>query len=136
MCPLCLAKDTRISTPSGDMLVQGEIRGIYVWTMDKDGKKVARRVKAVKRMPTPKSHRVTHLVLTDFRELWVSPDHPTSTGSRVGDLVTGESYDGARVVTAELVPYWSDTTYDILPDGDTGLYWANGILMGSTLKAP
>ncbi len=27
-----------------------------------------------------------------------------------------------------------DYTYDILPSGSTGAYWANGILLGSTLR--
>lgn len=135
MCPICLAKDTRISAPNGDVHVQDLKVGDRVWSMDRDGKKISSRVTMVAHTPVPKTHRVVHLVLADHRELWVSPDHPTSNGSRVGDLRAGETYDGSRVATAELVPYWSDATYDLLPDSDTGLYWADGILMGSTLKA-
>jgi len=30
--------------------------------------------------------------------------------------------------------YAGEKTYDLLPAGDTGVYWANGILLGSTLK--
>jgi len=41
--------------------------------------------------------------------------------------------DGVRVVAASVVPYAHDATYDILPDSDTGTYFAGGILIGSTL---
>jgi hypothetical protein len=32
------------------------------------------------------------------------------------------------------VRYAADQTYDLLPAGDTGLYWANGVLLGSSLR--
>ena len=44
--------------------------------------------------------------------------------------------DGIRVVSAELVPYTHSHTYDILPASDTGAYYAGGVLIGSTLRAP
>lgn len=135
MCPICLAKDTRIATPNGEVQVQDVKIGMKVWSLDANGKKVSSRVTTVAHTPVPKTHRVVHLVLADGRELWVSPDHPTSSGARVGDLRDGQSYDGSTVVSAGLVPYWSDSTYDLLPDSETGMYWADGILMGSTLKA-
>jgi hypothetical protein len=34
----------------------------------------------------------------------------------------------------ERLPYRGGATYDLLSSGDTGFYWANGILMGSSLK--
>jgi len=40
------------------------------------------------------------------------------------------------VERAEYLDYGSSRTHDILPEGETGLYWAGGIKMGSTLKAP
>ncbi len=43
----------------------------------------------------------------------------------------------ARVVSAKRVAYEETHTYDILPDGGTALYWADEILIGSTLsKSP
>lgn len=45
----------------------------------------------------------------------------------------GDVLDGALVATVEYVPYNSGATYDLLPSGSTGLYWANGILLKSTL---
>ena len=59
--------------------------------------------------------------------------HPTSDGRVLGDYKMGDVLDGALVATVEYVPYNSGATYDLLPSGATGLYWANGILLKSTL---
>jgi hypothetical protein len=40
---------------------------------------------------------------------------------------------GREVSSAAVVPYGFDATYDILPDSDTGAYFAGGALIGSTL---
>jgi hypothetical protein len=42
--------------------------------------------------------------------------------------------DGGRVVSAERVAYTGGATFDVLPAGTTGAYWANGVLLGSTLR--
>jgi hypothetical protein len=39
------------------------------------------------------------------------------------------------VVSIECVTYDAGATYDILPDGGVGEYWANGILLKSTLSS-
>jgi hypothetical protein len=54
-------------------------------------------------------------------------------GQLLGTFSIGNFIDGVRIVSAQLVPYEEDFTYDILPSGATGTYWANGILSGSTL---
>jgi hypothetical protein len=77
---------------------------------------------------------MVHLVLEDGRELTVSPGHPTSDGRRVGELRTGDFLDGKRVIALELVPYAQAATYDLLPAGATGFYWADGTLLGSSLN--
>jgi hypothetical protein len=51
-------------------------------------------------------------------------------------LHVGDLLDGGRVVQIERLPYDQPATYDILPAGGTGWYWANGILVGSTLASP
>jgi hypothetical protein len=75
-----------------------------------------------------------HLMLEDGRELWVSPGHPTADGLRVRKFQPGDLLDGSRVRSAESEPYAGAATYDLLPAGGTGLYWANGILIASTLS--
>jgi hypothetical protein len=68
------------------------------------------------------------------RVLEISPGHPTADGRTFGDLVTGGFLDEQHeVVSARLVPYAYDATYDILPNSNTGTYFAAGALVGSTL---
>ena len=54
-------------------------------------------------------------------------------GRSLGTLAVGDGLDGARVIGADLEPAEEECTYDILPAGETGGYWANGILLKSTL---
>jgi hypothetical protein len=86
-------------------------------------------------VPVPGTHEVIHLVLSDGRQVWASPGHPTADGRRLGDLAVGEALDGGRIVRMERVRYGLGATYDLLPAGGTGQYWADGILLGSTLAA-
>jgi hypothetical protein len=75
------------------------------------------------------------LALDDGRLVLVSPGHPTSDGRRVGDLSVGDKLDGARIASVARVTYAGGATYDVLPAGATGAYWANGVLLRSTLRA-
>lgn len=133
-CPICLARGTRIGTPSGDIAVEDLGVGDMVWTVDASGKQVARPLVRIGSTPVPATHRVVQLRLADGRAVDVSPGHPTNDGRKVGDLAAGDVYDGAVVVNAELVPYTGGATFDLLPAGATGTYWADGILLGSTLR--
>ena len=132
-CPICLAENTQISTPTGMVNVKDIKIGARVWSLNKKGEKIISAIINVSNSAAPKTHRVSHLVLADGRELWVSPSHPTINGLSVRDLRAGNTYDGSLVKSRKLVPYWDTKTYDILPDSDTGYYWANKILLGSTL---
>jgi len=132
ICPICLASDVAIATPTGDLNVKDVRKGTIVWSLDADGEKVAAEVLAVSRMEAPPGHRVVRLILSDGRSARISPEHPTIDGRIVGDLRTGDAYDGATVRSAGLEAYGDDATYDLLPEG-IGAYWANGILMGSTI---
>jgi hypothetical protein len=133
-CPICLARGTRIATPSGDVTVEDLKLGDLVWTTDATGARVAAPLVETGTTPVPSTHRVVHLVLADGRMVNVSRGHPTADGRRVGDLAPGDLYDGAIVTNAELVPYAGGATFDVLPAGATGMYWANGVLLGSTLR--
>jgi hypothetical protein len=90
-------------------------------------------VVAVGNMDAPAGHLMVHVVLVDGRELLVSPGHMTADGRALGTLTPGDGLDGSTVKTWELVPYTGGRTYDILPAGGTGRYWANGILLASTI---
>jgi hypothetical protein len=133
-CPICLAAATLISTPSGDVRVTDIKVGMWVWTARADGARVAEPVLEIGSTQVPAGHLMVHLVLADGRELLASPGHRTADGRPLGTLARGDSLDGSTITTWELVPYSSDRTYDLLPAGPTHSYWADGILLSSTLS--
>jgi hypothetical protein len=132
-CPICLAKGTLIDTPRGPIPVENLRIGDPVWTMDGAGERVAATILRTSHIPVPATHHVVHVTLSDGRELWASPGHPTIDGKSLGDLAVNDLLDGGRVINVERLGYTETATYDLLPSGDTGYYWANGILIGSTL---
>jgi len=132
-CPICLAAGTLIATPSGAVRVTDLTPGMLVWTEAADGTRIAQPVAMVGSMEVPSGHVMVHLRLADGRELLVSPGHLTSDGRPLGSLGRGDALDGSTVTLWELVPYAGARTYDLLPAGPTGTYWANGILLSSTL---
>ncbi len=132
-CPICLSENTLIDTPQGTIAVEDLRVGDLVWTMSATGERLPAAILKTVRVAVPANHQIVHVVLNDGRELWASPGHPTTVGQRLGDLKTGDLLDGARVTLLERLPYEGSATYDLLPSGGTGFYWANGILMGSTL---
>jgi len=135
VCPICLAGSTLIATPGGAVLVTDVRVGTLVWTQDAYGTRIAVPVTEIGGAEVPPNHHMAHLILADGRELLVSPGHRTADGRQAGDLKIGDQLDGSKIITWELVPYADGRTYDLLPAGATGFYWANGILMSSTLKS-
>ncbi len=129
----CLSSSSYIATPIGDVAVTSLKVGDIVWTADLAGNRIVRTLIKVSRVSAP-NHRVVYLVLADGRSLDVSALHPAVGGMTVGDLKAGDAYDGSVVKSAVVRPYEGTATHDILPAGETGYYFANGILMGSTLK--
>ena len=109
--------------------------GMVVWTATSSGQRVANAVIEVGSIQAPAGHLMVHLVLADNRELLASPGHRTADGRALGSLAAGDALDGSTIKLWELVPYSGDRTYDLLPAGATGTYWANGILLSSTLAA-
>jgi hypothetical protein len=132
-CPICLAAATLISTPHGEMRVTDIKPGMLVWTATFDGTRVVAPVLEVGSTQVPAGHLMVHLVLSGGRELLASPGHRAGDGRPLGSLAVGDTLDGSTITSWELIPYGGDRTYDLLPAGPTGTYWANGILLSSTL---
>jgi len=132
-CPICLAAATLIATPNGGVRVTDVRPGMLVWTVGNDGTRVTAPVVQIGSIAVPQGHLMVHVRLADGRELLASPGHRTSDGRPLGSLAAGDALDGSTITTWELVPYAGERTYDILPAGATGSYWANGILLSSTL---
>jgi Hint domain len=132
-CPICLAANTQISTPKGPKAVEELTVGDPVWTADTAGERIPGTILKVVQVIVPTDHQMVHIVLEDGRELTASPGHPTTDGRTLADLRPGDMLDGSPILHLELIPYDQPATYDLLPSGATGFYWADGILIGSTL---
>jgi len=133
MCPICLARGTRIDTPTGQIAIEDLRLGDPIWTLDAAGHRVAGTVIALGSTSAPPNHRVIHLVLADGRSVTASPGHPLADGRTLGSLGVGDDVDGSRVVEASSLPYGGGETFDLVASGATGGYYADGIALGSTL---
>lgn len=133
-CPKCLAEGTRIATPEGEVAVQDLQPGMPVWTVGKDGSRFAAVVESVVRVPVPLNHEVVRMKLENGRTLVASPEHPLPDGGTIGRLQPGDAVTGSRILSAERVRYAADFTYDIMPSGPTGFYWAEGVLLATTIS--
>lgn len=133
-CPICLSGNTFIDTPNGNINVKELKTGMLVLTSDKLGHRQPAIILKIGKSQVPPTHKMVHLVLDNGRELLASQGHPTADGRTFGDVKPDDVIDNSYVKSVELVPYGEGYTYDILPSGDTGFYWANKILVGSTLK--
>jgi len=134
ICPICLARGTRIDAPAGEITVERLRIGDPVWTLDAAGRMLRGVVIAIGSTAAPRNHEVAHLVLADGRSVTASPGHPLADGRPLGDLRVGDAVDGSTVVTAERLPYADAETFDILVSGSTGVYLVEGIWLGSTLR--
>lgn len=133
-CPRCLQGDARISTPLGEIAIRDLQKGMPVWTIDSTGQRRATVILLTVRRSIVPNASLVHMRLDDGRELIVSPGHPTVAGRPIGNLFVGDILDGGRIVFIETTPATETSTFDILPSGETGAYWANGILLKSTLS--
>jgi hypothetical protein len=134
-CPICLTKGTLIDTPSGPVPVEELCQGMAVWTIGDSGDRIAAAVVGTTMTPVPSLFQVVRVGLSDGRSVTAAWRHPTAEGRPLGEYEVGDTLDGAAVVEVEQVVYSGGATYDLLPGGPTGLYWANGILLKSTLAA-
>ncbi len=130
----CLALGTKISSLKGRIAVERLKKNDLVWTVDARGNKMLQPIIRIKKTYVGNSHIICSLFLSDKRQISVSPLHPLfSEQSAVKDLKKGDIYNDAMVIKNEIQFYRSFYTFDILPAGESGAYFANGILLGSTL---
>jgi hypothetical protein len=131
-CKKCLDAGVQISTPDGATAVRDLHVGDSIVVM-RAGRRAIATVLAVQRVPAPRAAMVTRLVLADGRVVLASGPHPLADGRMVGDVIVGDTVDGARVVDVASAPYTDAHAYDVLPSID-GAYIADGIPMLSTMR--
>ncbi len=132
-CPICLTAGTLINTPSGAIPVEQLTQGMLVWTLDRSGERITSPIIKTISTPVPPSFEVVKIMLADGRSVTASPGHPSADFKALGDYRQGVVLDGSAIVAVEMLPYSGGATYDILPAEGSGVYWANGILLLSTL---
>ena len=133
-CPICLSRDALIATPNGAVAVQDLLVGMAVWTSDSAGNRIPAVVlQTIRREGAPGSLGL-QLQLEDGRHLLVSPSHPSLDGRLLASYTVGDMLDGSPIRSLTLAPFPDNFTYDLLPSGPTGAYWADGIALRSTLR--
>ncbi|MFT7578697.1 MAG: hypothetical protein ACI9MR_000355 [Myxococcota bacterium] len=132
--PICLPDDARIATPSGETAVTELQVGQLVWTRTASGERVAAPIVVLGHTLAPTDHAMLRVTLEDGRTTRASPRHPGPDGRPLMALSAGETFAGDRVTALAFEPYDGALTYDLLPAGETGQYWVDGVLMGSTLR--
>ena len=133
MCPICLSLGILIEAPDGAVAVERLRIGDTVWTLDRAGRRVVGTVIALGSTPAPPDHHVIRATLADGRTVTASPGHPLADGRTLADLRSGDAVDGSWVATLETLHYDAGETFDLVVSGDTGVYFAGGIPLGSTL---
>ncbi len=131
---ICLSSTTKIDTDTGQKQVTTLRVGDKVWSVNSNGEKVLVPIIKVSRRAVPSATIMLHVVLADRRQLTVSPNHPTAAGLPFKYLKIGDPLDDSKIINITGVNYSDGFTYDILPQSNTGTYWADGVLVGSTLK--
>jgi hypothetical protein len=134
-CPICLPETTRIATPLGDRPVAELEVGDPIWTLDAAGRRVEGHVVHAGSTPIVGGHTLVQVTLADGRVVAASAGHPDLDGRALAELERGAALSGSTIVAIEPVPYTGARTYDVLPSGPTGAYWAEGVVLQSSFAA-
>jgi hypothetical protein len=131
----CLPPSTLITTPNGDVAIHQLKENDIVLTTNLKGEAVEAPIKITNKVLVSEVHSMIVFELADGRKLQVTAEHPSAIVSKsIDQYCIGEEIDGSVIIQKSVVIYNEEYTYDILPAGETGYYWANGILIGSTLS--
>jgi hypothetical protein len=128
---VCASPDTPIATPTGDVPIAALAVGDLVYSVAGDEIRAV-PLRAVQRVEAHR-HSVIRVVFENGAVLEISALHPTADGRTFGDLQAGDWLDGKLLVEARSIPYAFPYTYDILPDSESGRYFAAGAQIGTTM---
>jgi hypothetical protein len=128
----CASPDTPIATPNGYVAISELRAGDLVYSVD--GAAIRAVPLAMIHRTPVKNHEVVEVRLESGAILAISASHPIAGGRTFGDLSAGASLGDTRIASVRRIPYTHPFTHDILPDSDTGTYFAAGVRLGSTLR--
>jgi intein/homing endonuclease len=142
----CLPNTARILTSQGEEKIDNLQIGDSVYTFNNiDGKILAPIIQVIK-TPVQKEYIMIKITLEEGRSVQASSKHPIPIERKYAnssvnqfeellfsDIKKGDHIDNSKVVSIEFVKYNGEFTYDILPAGESGYYWADEVLIGSTL---
>lgn len=132
---VCTAPNTPIATPTGEQAISALKVGDLVYSLHHGRLKVV-PILLTNRVPVTGVHQMVEVRLSSGSVLSISPSHPTADGRTFADLTADDQLDGVALDSVRRVPYTEAYTYDILPDSDSGSYFAGGVLIGTTLSPP
>ena len=129
----CLPGDAHIATPDGDRKIRELATGDRIWSEARDGSRIAVVIVETVTVPAPPGHRFLEIALEDGRVVRGSPTHPTADGTPLEALTVGAPFEGSRVSSVRRLPQPVATTHDVLPAGETGIYWVDGVRLRTTI---
>lgn len=131
----CLSASTLIDCPQGQIPVSELHIGDSIYSAGINNERIATVVRDINKVRVEPTHQVIELHLADGRFLRVSPGHPAAENYlALEHFAVGDTLDGSPVVSKIYTQLGDTCTYDILPKSWMGDYWANGILIGSTMR--
>jgi hypothetical protein len=134
-CGKCLPAGTLISCPRGEVEISKLKSGDSIYTSNEKKEKISTIIQATDSVSITRTHKMIKFILEDGRILLASAEHPSADYFPLDYLKIGDKLDGSVIIYKKAAACIYSKTYDILPVGKTGTYWANGILIGSTLHA-
>jgi hypothetical protein len=129
---ICASPDTPIATPTGERPISSLNVGDLVYSTTAFGIVAVPVLQATRQ--AVRSHHVIRVELASGVVLEISGGHPTADGRTFGELRVGDTLGDTEIVSVHVVPYAHDHTYDILPASESGVYFAGGVPIGSTLR--
>lgn len=130
---MCAAIGTLVATPGGERPIEGIAVGDVVYSVDGDAT-VAVPVARIARTVVTSGHKIMRVAFAGGAVVEMSPTHPTADGRSFEELAAGDLLGHAEIVGVSPMSYGYAFTYDILPTSSTGIYFAAGVPVGSTLS--
>jgi len=123
-----------VLTPAGEVELHRIRKGDAVVSLSSDGRRVPVTVLRIAIQPVVAAHEMIELRLEGGRKIRGSALHPLADGRVLGELKPGAQVDGSTVIGVGRVPFTGDATWDLLPSGETGVYFVNGVPLRTTLE--